>query len=559
MLKDFKEYHTDTKVHFVIKFSDSSVLRSMSEEELDKKFKISSMVSLGNCVAFDSLGKIRKYNETNEIMEEFYSLRLQFYQKRKEFLTKKITEDWKRADNKVRFVKEIISGKLIIQKKKKVILMEELKQSGYDAFSTNFGEVDAEDSSSVGGSSGGYEYLLSMPLWSLTFEKIAALEESKLEKERELNTLLSLTPKDLWIVDLEDFLKELLTIKDFSYHIKFAENISGVTTSNTNSKPVKKGLASQKNTLDNVFSRVSQCSQEDTALKPTQDMSHLSLTDRIQMMLKRPPNTIKTNNNSDLISPSTLHLISPSPLDPLAPNMEEKLSSKISRVVIGRNADKLNSAGKAIARKKNTGSSPDSIISLPPEDLSVVANSSSKRKQKVAMLSDSEADAMIITKRKSPLIPKRKGTKKAPIVSSSEEEDQSSAVESESDASDNGSASDDKVFEFSEDDDNLPIVNVSKSKLSSKDISSRRPVTRNKNAVQSFGSKPIPSRRKTIESEESQSDSELVDKVPSKHSANNPMTRTVVKSKSAYKIPSDSENEESLFSEEDTELFQEDE
>ena len=189
-----------------------------------------------------------------------------------------------------------------------------------------------------------------------------------------------------------------------------------------------------------------------------------------------------------------------------------------------------------------------------------MANSSSKRKKKVAMLSDSETDAMIITKKKSPPIPKKKGTKKAPIVSSSEDEDESSAVKSESDASDNGNSSDDKIFEFSEeDDDNLPIVNVSKSKLSSKDISSRRPVTRNKNAVQSFGSKPIPSRRKTIESEESQSDSELVDKVPSKHSANNPMTRTVVKSKSAYKIPSDSENEESLFSEEDTELFQEDE
>lgn len=58
-----------------------------------------------------------------------------------------------------------------------------LKQKGYRQFRKNGagaeveGQGDDDDSAVVGG---GYDYLLSMPLWSLTMEKVAQLEVSGL-------------------------------------------------------------------------------------------------------------------------------------------------------------------------------------------------------------------------------------------------------------------------------------------------------------------------------------------------------------------------------------------
>jgi DNA topoisomerase-2 len=53
------------------------------KEGIEKKFKLTNTLNTTNMVCFDSENRIRKYNNTAEILEEFYALRLQSYQKRK--------------------------------------------------------------------------------------------------------------------------------------------------------------------------------------------------------------------------------------------------------------------------------------------------------------------------------------------------------------------------------------------------------------------------------------------------------------------------------------------
>lgn len=63
----------------------------MSEKELDKAaeqglinyFKLITKISTNNMMCFDAEGKIKKYNTPEEIIEEFYAIRLAYYQKRK--------------------------------------------------------------------------------------------------------------------------------------------------------------------------------------------------------------------------------------------------------------------------------------------------------------------------------------------------------------------------------------------------------------------------------------------------------------------------------------------
>jgi len=52
-------------------------------EGLEKFFKLNTQISTSNMIAFDLEGKIRKYKSAEEILEEFYTVRLEYYQKRK--------------------------------------------------------------------------------------------------------------------------------------------------------------------------------------------------------------------------------------------------------------------------------------------------------------------------------------------------------------------------------------------------------------------------------------------------------------------------------------------
>ena len=44
-------------------------------------------------VLFNSKGKIQKYENVNDIIEEFYKVRLEFYGKRKEYLLSKLKRE----------------------------------------------------------------------------------------------------------------------------------------------------------------------------------------------------------------------------------------------------------------------------------------------------------------------------------------------------------------------------------------------------------------------------------------------------------------------------------
>ncbi len=55
------------------------------------QFKLSTTITTSNMVCFDPDGSIKKYNTPEEILEEFYAIRFQFYQKRKVGIAPKTT------------------------------------------------------------------------------------------------------------------------------------------------------------------------------------------------------------------------------------------------------------------------------------------------------------------------------------------------------------------------------------------------------------------------------------------------------------------------------------
>lgn len=81
-IKDYDDYNTHKDVHFVIRMEEKHMKLAL-EEGLEEKFKLSKSVATSNLVAFDAEGRITKYASVEDIMKEFYNIRIKFYEKRK--------------------------------------------------------------------------------------------------------------------------------------------------------------------------------------------------------------------------------------------------------------------------------------------------------------------------------------------------------------------------------------------------------------------------------------------------------------------------------------------
>ncbi|KAI9145964.1 DNA topoisomerase [Paraphysoderma sedebokerense] len=209
-IKDYKEYHTDSTVHFIVSLTEENMMKA-EVEGLEKKFKLSTTMTTSNMVCFDEEGRIKKYNAPEEILQDFYDLRLKYYQKRKTFLTDQLVQDYTKLENKVRFITAIIEGKLKVQNRKKVDIIADLKAKDYEPFSkkkSGMSETEQEEDDNAE-TSGGYDYLLSMQIWNLTWEKVEQLKQEVADKKAELDYVLSLSPKQMWEIDLDTLLVEL--------------------------------------------------------------------------------------------------------------------------------------------------------------------------------------------------------------------------------------------------------------------------------------------------------------------------------------------------------------
>ena len=76
-------------------------------------------------------------------------------------------------------------------------------EEGSDAEEDSTRSTDVERAQSL--SSKSYDYLLSMQIWSLTFEKVEQLTAEKNKKVDELASLKNTSPREMWRRDLDDF------------------------------------------------------------------------------------------------------------------------------------------------------------------------------------------------------------------------------------------------------------------------------------------------------------------------------------------------------------------
>lgn len=231
-ITDYKEYHTDATVRFVITLPENN-LRKAESEGIHKTFKLQTTFTTTSMVLFDSKGCLRRYDTAEEILKEFYSVRLEYYDKRKTYMIGMLEAECEKLKNQARFIEEKISGEIKLENKKKAAFIAILEERGYKSdpvkkWKKEVGIIDEkkkknddeneeedaedEDSNDSGGPSRfkkDYDYLMDMPMRSMLLEKKEELLRKRDEKISELSKLEATTIQQLWKFDLDAFLEEL--------------------------------------------------------------------------------------------------------------------------------------------------------------------------------------------------------------------------------------------------------------------------------------------------------------------------------------------------------------
>ncbi|KIP02564.1 hypothetical protein PHLGIDRAFT_37839 [Phlebiopsis gigantea 11061_1 CR5-6] len=217
-VKDYKEYHDNMNVHFVVTLGEKDMEKAEAQGFLEF-FKLTSKINTSNMMCFDFDGKIKKYNTPEEIIEDFYPVRLGWYQKRKDHMASVLQSELEKLNNQARFISMIVSKELVVSARKKVDIVAELRKRDFKPFpkiskakaageTEEVVEEDDDDEKDENGVLHDYDYLLNMSISSLTKERIEKLKKQAADKDAELLRLLELTPARMWNTDLDSFLEE---------------------------------------------------------------------------------------------------------------------------------------------------------------------------------------------------------------------------------------------------------------------------------------------------------------------------------------------------------------
>ena len=193
-LKDVQNHTKDENddILFIVEFKNKSDLDDLIKNgTIEKELKLIKSFSTNNMYLFNEKCILTKYNTPIDILLEFFDIRIEYYTKRREYLIEKLQKELLFLQSKSRFITEYIDGKLDINKRSKEYIIQLLQTNNYP-----------QDDNS-------YDYLLRLPIYSMTLEKINDLNTQCEKKTSELNFIKNNTPEQLWKIDLQQLLQKL--------------------------------------------------------------------------------------------------------------------------------------------------------------------------------------------------------------------------------------------------------------------------------------------------------------------------------------------------------------
>jgi len=150
-----------------------------------ENLSLTNSFSVGNMVLLNEKKRPKKFKTVEEILETFFVYRLGKYSERKQKQIDIIEKEIVKMNNKIRFIKAELDGKIVIRKMKRDIVLKNMESMGFEK-----------------------ELLTSCNIGSFTNEGVIDLEQKVLSLEKEKEDLRQTKEENIWLSEIEEFLKE---------------------------------------------------------------------------------------------------------------------------------------------------------------------------------------------------------------------------------------------------------------------------------------------------------------------------------------------------------------
>ena len=243
IVKEYNDMSTDTRVDITITMAPN-IIKTYSEKAtefecnlLEKSLGLYTTQSTTNMNMFDANEKLKKYSSAEEIIDDYYGIRLEYYEKRKQYILNALKRELLVLSNRARYITELLDDTIDLRRKTNKMLTALLKERKYDLYVAGNDDKDKDNGSDTDDENG-YKYLLKLPMDSVSEENVARLLSEKTKKEKELSELGSKSLEQLWQNDLEELEAE---------YTKFVQRtaLSDVALSATGGSSLKSKLKSK--------------------------------------------------------------------------------------------------------------------------------------------------------------------------------------------------------------------------------------------------------------------------------------------------------------------------
>jgi len=220
-LRNYNSYSSDTIVRFELMFPREKLQELASnieqndegQNKFEKTFKLTSKINTSNMVLYDKNGFLKRYSSPLAIIDDYFEVRLDFYGKRKKFQLYSLEKQLIILNTKVKFIEEFIKGiiKISNQSKKDIIL--KLESLEYPKIEDN------------------YDYLIKMPIYNLSKERIEELRKERDLKMNEFDILKETSVNMIYKKELKEFEK---------LYKKYIKEMDDSLSNNSKKKVIKK-------------------------------------------------------------------------------------------------------------------------------------------------------------------------------------------------------------------------------------------------------------------------------------------------------------------------------
>ena len=182
----------DTKtddIMFAIKTSREFTRNHPDQESLIKEFKLSKTLPENLCF-IDTANKVKVFDSVESLLDDFIDIRYGLYIKRKERLLRTLKAELCRLAARFVFCKSVIDGTLVISNRSKADI-----------------SADMEHIDKLIKIDGTFDWLLRMPIHSISTDTMTELKSQIIAKKEEYTKIQNTSEKTMWEEDLDKLSK----------------------------------------------------------------------------------------------------------------------------------------------------------------------------------------------------------------------------------------------------------------------------------------------------------------------------------------------------------------